>query len=86
MDAGNGEKYLYDAINRKRVLFTVCYYSMAHAGNGALLSLKVVCALLEAVSSGFCDYNMTGPAFEIRTASFRREKTELCRQRAIFPG
>ena len=32
MNAGNGEKYLYDAVNRKRDFFTVCYYSMAHAG------------------------------------------------------
>ena len=32
MNAGNGENYLYNAINRKRDLVTVCYYSMVHAG------------------------------------------------------
>lgn len=58
---------------------------MAHAGM-VRFSLEGHLCGLESGVKPFSWLPMTGPSFEMRAASFRREKTEPCRPREIFPG
>lgn len=85
MNAGNGEKYLYNAVNGKRDLSLYAIIAW-HMPEWCASPLEGRLCCLESCVKPFSWLPMTGPSFEMRAASFRREKTEPCRQGAIFPG
>ena len=85
MNAGNGKKYLYNAVNRKRDLSLYAIIAW-HMPEWCASPLEGRLCGFESGVKLFLWLPMIGSAFEMRAASFRREKTEPCRQRATFLG
>lgn len=73
MNAGNGKKYLYNAVNRKRDLSLYAIIAW-HMPEWCASPLEGRLCCLESCVKPFSWLPMTGPSFEMRAASFAGRK------------